>query len=171
MKGRRQLADRALHRAVPTRVLVVTDLDPDGLRIYQSAAEDAVAWATPNDHDRGDDVLTGDVWTLYRSMLGDDAAALLTPGGDARQEEHLRFERIAVTREQAQAAGVLDDDGKAEADALLVPILDAILRGHLDALLDPAARESLQAVQDRERARLPDVIAAALTRDDDPPGW
>jgi hypothetical protein len=129
LKGRRQLAARAADRQVPTVVLVVTDLDDDGQRIYRSAAEDARAWET--DH--------------YSRPAG-----------------WLSFERIAVTTDQAREEGVLDEDGKAEADALPVSVMDAILRGRLDALLDPAGRESILAEQDQERARLPDAIRAAL---------
>jgi hypothetical protein len=44
LKGRRQLAARAVAREVPTVVLVVTDLNTHGEAIYRSAAEDAVAW-------------------------------------------------------------------------------------------------------------------------------
>jgi hypothetical protein len=130
LKGRRQLAARATDREVPTVVLVVTDLDPDGLRIFNSAAEDAAAWVEHEDP--------------------------LAPA------DWLTFDRIAVSPSQAEAAGVLDDDGKAEADALPVPVMDAILRGRLDQLTDPAARESVRVEQDRERGRLAAATSAAL---------
>jgi hypothetical protein len=58
--------------------------------------------------------------------------------------------------------GVLDDDGKAEADALPVLVMDAIVTGWLDRLSDPAGRESLRGEQQRERVRLPAAITAAL---------
>jgi hypothetical protein len=128
LKGRRQLADRALDAVVPTVVGVITDLDDDGLKIYRSAAEDSVAWA----------------------------AAGGAPDG------WLTFKRLAITDEQARAHGVLDPDGAAEADALPVPALDAIVVGWLDGLLLPAGRDRVLAAQERERRRLPETVRAAL---------
>jgi hypothetical protein len=129
LKGRRQLAARAVRRDVPTVVLVVTDRDKHGDRIYSSAAEDATAWAEKH--------------------YGAPAA-------------WLRFERIAVTAAQARAHDVLDDDGTAEADALPVQAMDAIVTGWLEDLLDPARRESVLAERDGERDRLADAIREAL---------
>ena len=45
LKGKREFADRALDRDVPTVVLHVGDRDDHGDHIYVAAAEDAVAWA------------------------------------------------------------------------------------------------------------------------------
>jgi hypothetical protein len=45
IKGKREFADRALGRDVPTVVLHVGDRDEHGDRIYVAAAEDAIAWA------------------------------------------------------------------------------------------------------------------------------
>jgi hypothetical protein len=101
---------------------------------------------------------------IYRSAA-EDATAWVT-GHHSRPAGWLSFERIAITEDQAREEGVLDEDGKAEADALPVPVMDAILLGWLDRLQDPAGRESLLVDQDQERARLPDAIRAALTDDE-----
>jgi hypothetical protein len=144
LKGRRHLAHRALARDVPTRVGVITDLDRDGLHIFQSAAEDAAAWAA----------------------------------ADGAPDGWLAFERLAVTADQARARDVLDPDGTAEADALPVPVLDAIMVDWLNRVLLPAGRERLAAEQEAERRRLPDATLAALldqAREDRPAaavaGW
>jgi hypothetical protein len=84
------------------------------------------------------------------AWVGDDAAGLVT------------FERIAVTVDQARDADVLDADGKAEADALPVPVMDAIVREAIDRHHVPARREQVEQDEQDARGRLPDVIRAAL---------
>jgi hypothetical protein len=121
LKGKRELATRAASRDVPTIVLVVTDYDDDGMDIYQSAREDAIAWVPYYNPPR--------------------------PGC------WLRFKRIAITRQQAIDNDALDDDGKAEADALPVQVMDRILTRWLDRLLDTATREQVLADLDREGPR------------------
>jgi hypothetical protein len=92
----------------------------------------------------------------------EDARAWLPHYQPDRPADWLTFERIAITEPQAREAGVLDADGYAEADALPVPTLDAILRDRLDQLLPPAGRERVAVDQAAELARLPDALRAAL---------
>jgi hypothetical protein len=128
LKGKRQVAERATARDVPTVILHVGDYDPHGNRIFTAVSEDAVAWADSDGHPDG--------W--------------------------LEFRRLALTREQAEQHGLLDADGKAEADALPVPVLDAILIGALNELLLPAGREQAEADETEQRKRLSEAIREAL---------
>jgi len=85
----------------------------------------------------------------------------------------LSFRRIALTVEQATEHGLLDADGKAEADALPVPVMDSIITGALDELFDPAGRDRVETEQAEQRRLLPGAIRdalAALTEDDDQDG-
>jgi hypothetical protein len=70
--------------------------------------------------------------------------------------------RLALTPEQAEDLDILDADGKAEADAVPVPIMDAWLTGAIEALTDPARRDALDVEQDAERSALPEAIRAAV---------
>jgi hypothetical protein len=81
---------------------------------------------------------------------GDDAAGLVT------------FERIAVTVDQARDADVLDPDGKAEADALPVPVMDALVRDAIDRHHVPAPREQVEQDEMAARDGLPDAIRDTL---------
>jgi hypothetical protein len=71
----------------------------------------------------------------------------------------LSFERIALTRTQAEENDLLDDDGKAEVDGLPVPVIDAIVNNAIDGLLDPAGRENVRADRRRQLHHLPQAIA------------
>jgi hypothetical protein len=94
---------------------------------------------------------------IYTSHA-EDAAAWVPPGTPGG----LVFQRIAVTRVQAEAYDLLDEDGHAEADGIPVPAMDALLTGWLDRLLDPDIRDAVLEDQEEERARLGDVIRQAL---------
>jgi hypothetical protein len=74
----------------------------------------------------------------------------------------LRFERLALTADQAEEHGLLDADGKAEADALPVAVLDAIVTDRLDELFDPDGRDQMAEDESEQRAALPAAIRAAL---------
>lgn len=126
LKAKRDAADRAAGREVPTLVLHVGDCDEHGERIFTAVSEDAAAWVT------------------------------------GRPQGWLTFRRLALTVEQAAQHGLLDAQGKAEADALPVPVLDAIVTGALDGLFVPAGRDETRAEQAEHRDRLPDAIRAAL---------
>jgi hypothetical protein len=104
IKGKREFADRALGRDVPTVVLHVGDRDDHGDRINVAAAEDAIAWAG-----------NGEVVDVQAP----GTPGLLTdPARQAgRRGPGLRFVRLALTTTQADDLGLLDADGKAEADA------------------------------------------------------
>src|SRR5262249_34375207 len=124
LKGKRAFAERAVERDVPTVVLDVGDRDKSGEDIYIAAAEDAAEWA--------DD---GQVYLIGADLpAGRELPALLN------------FYRLALTTEQAEAHDLLDADGKAEADAVPVPILDGCLREAIEHLQDPASRERMRAL-------------------------
>jgi hypothetical protein len=74
----------------------------------------------------------------------------------------LAFRRIALIRAQAEEHELLDADGKAEADGLPVPVLDAIIREAIESLHDPAIRQRSLDEQERERRRITPEIRAAL---------
>jgi hypothetical protein len=81
--------------------------------------------------------------------------------------DKLTFERIALTYEQADANDLLDAAGKAEADGLPVPVMDAILRDAIEARQDPdiAARNIERA--EEETARVTELVLAALNGGED----
>jgi len=74
----------------------------------------------------------------------------------------LTFERIALTAEQAADAGVLDENGKAEADALPVPVMDQIITDAIERYQDPAVREDNAERARTETGRVTEVVLAAL---------
>jgi hypothetical protein len=82
----------------------------------------------------------------------------------ANDPDALRFERLALTVEQAEEHDLLDADGKAEVDGLPVPVLDKLLINTIEDLQDPAGRERLLAEEAAERERLPEAIQEALAR-------
>ncbi len=96
---------------------------------------------------------------ILANAAAEDARAWLGHYAPGRPGDWLTFRRIAVTEEQAREAGALDEHGKAEADALPVPVMDAILTGALDGLLDPAIRARVLGQQARERQRVVDAVA------------
>jgi hypothetical protein len=98
---------------------------------------------------------------IYTSAA-EDAQAWVSAYAPGRPGDWLAFERIAVTRDQAADHGVLDEHGNAEADALPVPVMDAILLDRLDGLLDKAIRAEVWAAQATERRQLPEAIWEAL---------
>ena len=77
----------------------------------------------------------------------------------------LEFERIALTEDQAADAGVLDEDGKAEADALPVPVMDAIVRDAIEARQDPGVRQDNRERAEQETGRVTGLVLARLTED------
>ena len=77
----------------------------------------------------------------------------------------LEFERIALTEDQAADAGVLDADGKAEADALPVQTMDAIVRDAIEARQDPAVRQANRERAAEETGRVTELVLAGLAED------
>ena len=75
----------------------------------------------------------------------------------------LEFERIALTEDQAADANVLDDDGKAEADALPVPVMDAIVRDAIEARQDQGVAQANADRAAQETGRVTDLVLAALS--------
>ncbi len=92
----------------------------------------------------------------------EDSSAWVPYYGPGLSPGWLTFRRIAVTVEQAELHRLLDADGKAEADSLPVPVLDAIVTEALDELFDPACREQVQTDEDEQRRLLPEAIREAL---------
>jgi hypothetical protein len=119
LKGKRAIADRAMGRDAPTIVLHVGDRDDHGDDIYMAAA-----WGCSR-VGRGSRLRPPlHLPTTPRSL------ALLT-STIVRMEKNdssgpgLIFMRLALTPAQAQEHGLLDADGKAEVDAVPVPVMDA----------------------------------------------
>jgi hypothetical protein len=153
LKAKRAMAERAMERDRATVVLNVGDRDDHGERIYVAAAEDAVAWAGG-----AGDVSPPELGAPLDVLAADSRRV----GSGETASPFLRFYRLALTESQADDLGVLDADGKAEADAIPVPVLDGLLRDAIEALQDPECRESLEAEQERERERVPAAIRDAL---------
>jgi hypothetical protein len=132
----------------------------DGLKAKRKAAERAAARTKPTlvlhigDRDPHGEMIFTAAW--------EDAEAWFL-SERAHTDCHLEFERLALTIEQAQDHGLLDADGKAEADALPVAVLDQIIVDRLTDLFDPAAQDRMQAEERAERAALPLLIREALT--------
>lgn len=76
--------------------------------------------------------------------------------------EQLTFNRIALTQEQAEDAGLLDENGKAEADGLPVPVMDAILTSAIEAYQDPAVREQNELDAADEVSRVRELVLSRL---------
>jgi hypothetical protein len=141
IKGNRKMGERARRREVPTVVLQVGDRDPHGEDIYTATAEDSVAWAEEGHvHPPG---------APLTDLSDGDLAGL-------------SFYRLALSPEQATDLDILDDEDKAEADAIPVPVLDRWLVEAIEALQDSACRTELKAEEESERERLPGIIRAAL---------
>lgn len=126
----------------------------DGIKGKRAFAERAMARDVPtvvlnvgDRDDRGEDA--------YRAAA-EDAIAWVEDDTD------LRFERIALTTGQADGLGLLDADGKAEAEGVPVPVMDRWLREAIERLQDPSRREQLLAEEQVERERLPEAIREAL---------
>jgi len=152
IKGKRRMGERAHWRrvnpkyAIPTVVLQVGDYDgPNGHgeKIYVAHAEDSIAYA-------GDG---------YKHKPGAPLDGLLDNLDDLPT---LTFFRLALSPEQADSLKILDDDGKAEADAIPVPVLDGWLREAIQGLQDSACRAKYEAEQAEQRERLPETVHAAL---------
>jgi hypothetical protein len=143
IKGKREMGERAHARQVPTVVLQIGDRDDPGETIYLNAAEDSIAWAGDDGHVYPPNVPLAD--------LLDDLDELPT----------LTFYRLALSPAQAEPLGILEG-GKAEADAVPVPVLDGWVREAIEAVQDSAARIEYETAEGVERERLPDVIRDAL---------
>jgi hypothetical protein len=125
LKAKRAMGERAAERDRPTVVLHVADRDYDGDRIYVAAGEDVVAWCGE-----------GEVGAKHTAVTRTGMLALRRALTDHRPR--LRFHRLGLTPAQASALSVLDADGKAEADAVPVPVMDGWLTDAIEALQDPA---------------------------------
>ena len=84
---------------------------------------------------------------IIRDVYEQDVTAWLVDGYGVGAE-FVEFATIAVTEEQAREHDLLDDEGKAEADGIPVPVLDGIVRDGIESRQDPARRDALP---ERER--------------------
>lgn len=141
LKGKRDVADRANDRDLPTLILHIGDRDPHGELIFGALEEDVQAWAAE------------------RARWDAEAVELMRAAG---VDEWLTFERLALTFDQAERYNLLDADGKAEADSLPVQILDEIVTTRLEGLTDDDARERYRLDEAEQRAELPQLVRDAL---------
>ena len=79
-------------------------------------------------------------------------------------EGWLTFERIALTEQQAIDHSLLDHLGKAEAEGLPVPVMDAILTDVIERHRNPARREETEQRAADERARITELVIARLNQ-------
>lgn len=141
-------------------VLVYSGAGFDGIKGKRAFAERAlereVATVVLNvgDRDRHGE-------NIFRAAAEDAEAWTEEPG-------RLRFERIAVTTEQAEEHDLLDADGKAEVDGLPVPVMDRILSEAIERHQDPACRERMREDEQREREGLAEAVRAALDENGGP---
>ena len=131
----------------------------DGLKGKRAFAERAADRTVPTVVLRISDLDTHGL-RIAESMAEDCIAWAINEYGAA--DEWLTFERIACTQAQAAAAGVLDADGKAEADALPVPVMDGIITDAIEAYQDPAVREDNEREAAEESARITGLVLADL---------
>jgi hypothetical protein len=96
---------------------------------------------------------------MIYNAVREDAEAWHRSGGHGGD---LVFERLALTMEQADEHGLLDADGKAEADSLPVQVLDAIVTGRLDELIDPVSLEHMREDEAEQRRLMPAAVRTAL---------
>jgi hypothetical protein len=150
LKGKRQMAERALERDRPTVVLHIGDRDRHGEDIYLAVGEDVVGWF-------GDGIVAPVAGVDYGKLAA--AASGHAPA--------VWFARLGLLAAQADELGILDADGKAEVDAVPVRVMDGWLADAIEALQDPACRERHEAEQAEHRERLPQAIRDALNRDDE----
>jgi hypothetical protein len=146
LKLKLRIAEEAAARGVPTIIGHIGDRDDAGeKRIYDPLVADTKAWV--------------DNWFGQPEPNG-----WLPAGFDPRPAGWLDWKRLALTTEQADDWGLLDRSGKAEADGIPVPELDALLRRwfrqHLDADIRRQVKEEWAA---SEQDRLGQAISEALT--------
>jgi hypothetical protein len=132
----------------------------DGLKGKRAVADRAAGRAMPSlVLHIGDRDPHGEM--IYNAVR-EDAEAWSADHGQAG--DWLTFERLALTEDQALEHGLLDADGKAEADSLPVAVLDGIVTGRLTELFDPDALDELRADQARQRREMPVMMREALER-------
>jgi hypothetical protein len=160
------LAPRLARIAEPYGVPVYSGGGFDGLKAKRAFARRAAEREVPT---RVLTVTDLDDYGLgiHTSVSEDAIAWLRMVEAPHRPKGWLRFERIAITADQARPEGLLDDDGHAEADGLPVPVMDQLLRDAIERLQDPAGRERTARAEELERGRLDQAIRDALDTDED----
>jgi hypothetical protein len=153
------LSPRVARISLPYGVKVYSGGGYDGLKPKRDVAARAAARDVPTIvlHIGDFDKHGGQIFTA----ITEDASAWVADDYGL-SSDWLRFRRLAITHDQAEQYGVLDADGKAEADALPVPAMDAIIREALDELIDAEVRDVVLEDQAHERRQLGDLIREAL---------
>jgi hypothetical protein len=121
LKGKKEAAERAAEREVPTLIGHLADYDRAGGDIRDAFSEDARAFT--------------DWHREYQDATGS-----------------IDIPRLGLTREQAIAHDLLDDDGKAELDGLPVPVLDALVAAFIETHLDLSILEAVKRAEPKMRA-------------------
>lgn len=96
---------------------------------------------------------------IYTAVAEDTAA---WASADGIGDDMLTFERLALTLDQAEEHGLLDADGKAEADALPVQVLDQIVTDRLTELRDDDAWDRMREHLAEQRRDLPGLVREAV---------
>jgi hypothetical protein len=156
------LVGRIARIAGPYGVPVYSGGGFDGLKGKRGVAERAAGRDVPTRVLRISDYDTHGL-RIAEAAAADSSAWSVREYGMAW--DWLEFQRIALTEDQAADAGVLDEDGKAEADALPVPVMDAIVRDAIEALQDPDVRQDNRERAERETGRVTGLVMAALSED------
>jgi hypothetical protein len=136
----------------------------DGLKGKRAAAERIADRATSRPSQLTSILLIGDYdrdGRLIRDVYAEDVGAWVT------EQHHLplavvEFATIAVTEEQAIEHDLLDDEDKAEADGIPVPVMDAILRDAINERQDPAGREMLRERETEVNERLRRLVRQGM---------
>jgi hypothetical protein len=144
LKIKTRIAREAASRGIPTIIGHIGDRDDAGERnIYRPLVRDTVAWV-----EKWFGLAKPDGW--------------LPQGIPSRPGGWLDWKRLALTVQQARDWDLLDDHGKAEADGIPVPELDALLRRWFRQHLDADIRRQVKGEWLSERQALPQAIAEAV---------
>jgi hypothetical protein len=131
LKGKKDAAQRAAERQVPTLVGHLADYDRAGGDIRDAFAEDVIAFVD---------------WHFdYKGASGS-----------------VDIIRLGLTREQAIAHDLLDDDGKAELDGLPVPVLDALVVVFIETYMDLSILEAVKRAEPQMRAEAAKIALRLL---------
>jgi hypothetical protein len=130
LKPKKEAAERAAGRSVPTIIAHFSDLDSSGGHISNAFTEDAIAI---------------NEWCRRHVGYG---------------RGELTVERLALTEEQAEEHDLLDDDGTAEVEGLPVPVMDALLRDWIESKLDAEIQRRVVLKEAAMRRKASKLVAA-----------
>jgi hypothetical protein len=98
---------------------------------------------------------------LIRDVYEEDVGAWVTEH-HALDLDVVEFRTLALTESQAIEHDLLDADGKAEAEGIPVPVLDALVRDAIEDRQLPTRREAVAVAEAEENRLLPECIADAV---------